>query len=406
MPATETIAAVQAPPAPAHDRRYPSRTELQAILGSELLRELESLDGTVYVAMSGGVDSSAVAALLHGLGLSVVGISLRLYNPAHERTTGFESAPEFGSCCSLDDLAVARRQAMDIGIAHYTLDMVREFRESVFDYFVQQYAQGRTPSPCVKCNDSIKFSRFFDVLDGPNDIIVTGHYARVEPAAEGLRLLRGVDPVKDQSYSLARTPQDALRRVRFPLGGLAKTQVRELSRAMGLRSAEKKDSQDLCFVGGQDTGEFVEKHLDRVRTGRFVDLEGKVLGEHHGVHRYTPGQRKGLGIAHSEPLYVRQILSGGDVQLGTRQQLSAREFTVREPVWVSGRAPQRSQLAAQVRYRSAAEPAEIVAIADDGTLRVRMQQPIFAPAPGQLVALYDQDQVLGGGFLDQVDWSA
>jgi tRNA-specific 2-thiouridylase len=360
---------------------------------------------TVYVAMSGGVDSSAVAALCASLDYEVIGVSLRLYAPEQERSDGFESAPEFGSCCSLDDLAVARRQAMDLGIRHYTLDMVSEFRENVYNYYLDEYGKGRTPSPCVKCNDHIKFDHLFDVLKDEESVLVTGHYAILEQENGGVALRRGIDEIKDQSYFLARSPLEKLKRIRFPLGAWTKEQVREISRAIGLRTAEKKESQDLCFVPGNDNAGFLEKKLTHTTPGTVRLLDGAVLGEHSGIHRFTPGQRKGLGIAHSEPLYVRNIDSSGEVVVAGRSKVYADRFSVADLQWIQDVPSVGDDLLVQIRYRS--KPVEaLFERLEGGYAVVRTKEPQFAPAPGQLVAVYRGDQVLGGGFLEETFWES
>lgn len=353
---------------------------------------------TVLVAMSGGVDSSVVAAMLQEQGTHVIGVSLRLYDAGGDRKSGFEATPDFGSCCSLDDLATARRMAQELGIAHYTVDMVQEFQESVYQYFIDEYARGRTPSPCVKCNDIIKFDKLYDVM---NEVgashIATGHYARIE---DGRQLWRGLDDSKDQSYFLARTPEHKLKKLMFPLGKLHKSKVRELAAGYGLKAANKPDSQDLCFVPDGKTAEFIGARIDKV-SGPLITPDGKVAGTHSGIHNFTPGQRKGHGISWTEPLFVHNIDPQGSVKLAVRSSMYSDRFTVTDPVWVAEPPVEGAQLNAQIRYRSTAKAAVVTAI-DEKSFEIQMNEPVFAPAPGQLVALYQGDRVLGGGFLEEV----
>lgn len=358
---------------------------------------------TVVVAMSGGVDSATVAALLHDRGYQVVGVSLRLYRADNEPDNGFASAPAFGSCCSLDDLAGARRMAHELGIPHYTVDMVQEFHDTVFRNFVAEYSRGRTPSPCVHCNDLIKFSKLSELAEDMGALAVaTGHYARIEKAGKRCRLLRGVDETKDQSYFLARTPEKKLASLMFPLGGMTKTEVRSLAAKYRLRAASKPDSQDLCFVPDGDTAGFLDSQIADPLVGPLLTPDGARAGMHAGVHRFTPGQRKGHGISWREPLYVKEIRADGSVQLAERSAACASRFTVGDLIWIHGKVPDQNEaLSVKIRYRSDDVPCTIRVRTDDA-VEVELSVPVFAPAPGQLAAFYQGDEVLGGGFLEEV----
>src|SRR5438477_3560292 len=254
----------------------------------------------IVVAMSGGVDSSVAAALLAEQGHHVIGLSMQLYD--HR---GGEQA--WGTCCTLDDLQDARRVASVIGFPHYIVNFERQFRDTVISNFVREYASGRTPLPCAHCNSDLKFSTLLDRARGLGaEHVATGHYARVEQAADGRWLLkRSADPNKDQSYFLFSLTQDQLARAVFPVGGLVKSDVREQARRLGLAVADKPDSQEICFIPDHDYAAFIERNEPTVaRAGAIVDERGAELGTHGGVHRFTVGQRKGLGIASTFPLYV------------------------------------------------------------------------------------------------------
>src|SRR5579872_6454420 len=271
----------------------------------------------IVVAMSGGVDSSVAAALLAEEGHDVIGLSMQLYDQTEGQTS-------FGSCCSIDDLHDARRVAAKINIPHYIVNLERQFDEQVVSNFVQEYAAGRTPLPCAHCNSDLKFATLADRARGFGaDVVATGHYARVErDAATGRYLLRrGLDPAKDQSYFLFSLTQDQLARAAFPVGDRAKDEVREHARRLGLPVAEKPDSQEICFIPDNDYRAFVTKNMpDAVAGGALVDEDGRVLGRHEGIHRFTVGQRKGLGLGAATlgaPMYVvalrpanRQVVVG------------------------------------------------------------------------------------------------
>src|SRR5687768_2931842 len=256
----------------------------------------------IVVAMSGGVDSSVAAALLAEQGHDVIGLSMQLYDQRGTET--------FGTCCTLDDLYDARRVAEEIGIPHYILNFERQFQDTVISNFVREYASGRTPLPCAHCNSDLKFATLLDRARGLGaERVATGHYARVEQRADGRWLLkRSADPDKDQSYFLFSLTQDQLGRACFPVGALTKPEVREQARRLGLVVADKPDSQEICFVPDGDYASFVEKKAPQVaRAGAIVDEHGATLARHGGVHRFTVGQRKGLGVSAPAPLYVLKI---------------------------------------------------------------------------------------------------
>jgi tRNA-specific 2-thiouridylase len=256
----------------------------------------------VVVAMSGGVDSSVAAALLAEVGHDVVGVSMQLYDQRGEET--------FGSCCTLDDLHDARRVAAAIGVPHYILNFERQFQEAVVSNFVREYTAGRTPLPCAHCNSDLKFSTLLDRATGLGAAhVATGHYARVEATPDGRQLLkRGLDPDKDQSYFLFSLTQDQLAHASFPVGPLSKSDVRNHARRLGLPVAEKPDSQEICFVPSDDYAAFVESRAEAPpQPGRVEDTAGRTLATHGGVHRFTVGQRKGLGVSSPAPLYVLRI---------------------------------------------------------------------------------------------------
>jgi len=347
------------------------------------------------VAMSGGVDSSAAAALLTGeLGAdSVCGIALRLYS------TSEEAERSGRSCCAPADLYDARRAAAALGIRFYVYDAQDRFRSEVIEDFVASYARGETPNPCVRCNDEVKFEWLLDRAQRLGAAaLATGHYARIEQAPDGrYRLLRARDTAKDQSYFLHGLTQRELRFVRFPLGDLTKAQARGIAREHGLGNADKPESMETCFVAGRTVGDFLEGHGIPKARGEIVDVEGRVLGEHDGVHRFTVGQRKGLGVSHRLPLYVAGLDALRQrVVVGTREEAARSTFRARAARWVSQPLESGSTCEVQIRHRGKPLRAAVEPL-PGGDVGVRLQEPALGIAPGQSAVFYRGDEVLGGG---------
>ncbi len=358
--------------------------------------------------MSGGVDSSVAAALLAEQGHEVIGVSMQLYDQSgtvsgEDNPSGLSARP-FGTCCTIDDLHDARRVAASIGIPHYILNFESQFDTHVVSNFVREYVGGRTPIPCAHCNSDLKFSALLDrarAFDA--DVLATGHYARVDEAPGGLlRLRRGTDASKDQSYFLFSLTQDQLARAAFPLGDLDKEEVRSHARRLELRVADKPDSQEICFVPDGDYASFVERHApDARREGTLVSQEGAVLGAHTGVHRFTIGQRKGLGLSSTSPLYVLEIRPDkGEVVVGSRDALYQTRLTASGVNWISGD-PEISwqHVSAQIRHRHAAAAGRVRAL-DEGRAEFEFDTAQTAITPGQAVVFYDGDVVVGGGWID------
>jgi tRNA-specific 2-thiouridylase len=343
---------------------------------------------TAMIAMSGGVDSSVAAALTADASGadSCVGVAMRLYSMP-------DDAPRTGkTCCAPDDLYDARRAAATIGIRFYVYDAQERFRAQVIEPFVDAYAHGETPNPCVRCNDHVKFDWLLDRARrlGASEL-VTGHYARVEVDGGRYRLLRARDPLKDQSYFLHGLTQDELAMVRFPLGDLAKTEVRAIARERGLPNADKPESMEVCFVGSTPLGDFLESHGIAKARGEIVDLEGHVLGEHAGVHRFTVGQRKGLSVSRPLPLYVAALDAARQrVVVGTHQQASRRVFEIADPSWVFAEPGDELRCEVQVRHRGR----PLACTVRDG--EVLLDEPAVGVAPGQSAVFYRGDEVLGG----------
>ena len=350
----------------------------------------------IVVAMSGGVDSSVAAARLARDGHDVIGLSMQLY----DQTQG---EARFGSCCTVDDLYDARRVARTIGIPHYIVNFERKFQEHVISDFVREYAAGRTPIPCVHCNGDLKFASLVERAQGFGaEAVATGHFAQVDvdESTRRYRLKKGVDRQKDQSYFLFTLTQAQLARARFPVGSLDKAAVREEARRLGLNVAEKKDSQEICFVAAGEHPEFVGARAE-MPAGAIRDGDGRVLGRHDGVHRFTIGQRKGLGLATGIPLYVLGIdACQASVTVGPREALERDTLTASRVNWMSGEAPASPiRASARIRYRHAEAPATITPGGDD-TVHVAFDAPQSAVTPGQAVVFYDGDFVLGGGWID------
>jgi tRNA-specific 2-thiouridylase len=342
------------------------------------------------IAMSGGVDSSVAAALAAERGADrCVGVALRLYSmPEDAKRTG-------RTCCAPDDLYDARRAAATVGIRFYVYDAQERFRAQVIAPFVEAYAQGETPNPCVRCNDHVKFDWLLDRARRLGaSALITGHYARVEERGGRYRLLRARDASKDQSYFLHGLTQEELAMVRFPLGDLTKTRVRQIARERGLPNAEKPESMEVCFVGDTSLPEFLEAHGVAARRGEIVDVGGKVIGEHEGVHRFTVGQRRGLGAGFPLPLYVKALDAERQrVVVGTREEASRPAFAIAEPSWVAD-AP-REELRCEVQVRHRGKPLSCTVA---GT-RVVLDEPALGIAPGQSAVFYRGDEVLGGATI-------
>jgi tRNA-specific 2-thiouridylase len=364
---------------------------------------------TIAVAMSGGVDSSTVAAMLCAEGNNVIGLTMQLWN--QRRLAGHEGMPESvqGRCCSLDDVYDARRVAEHIGIPYYVVNHEERFEREVVRPFVEEYLSGRTPIPCSLCNNHLKFDQLLVVARQIGaERVATGHYARVTyDDTRGRWLLkRPADKSKDQTYFLFGLTQEQLSRTMFPLGDMTKPQVRELARKHGLALAEKPDSQEICFVPGGDYKRFIDAYLaDQGEAlpdtaGELVTTNGEVIGEHHGIHNFTVGQRKGLGVATGSPLYViqisganKQVIVGGEENLYSRT-LRARRVNLiavddlREPMRVS------------VKIRHRHEPAHaLIEKSDNDEVLVTFDEPQRAITPGQAAVFYDGDIVVGGGWI-------
>jgi tRNA-specific 2-thiouridylase len=351
--------------------------------------------------MSGGVDSSVAAALLAEQGHDVIGVSMQLYDQGRVSESGQRA---FGTCCTIDDLYDARRVAAAIGIPHYIVNFESQFGEHVVSNFVREYVSGRTPIPCSHCNSDLKFAELLDRATAYDaEQLATGHYARIACDEAGrYHLHRGADSSKDQTYFLFSLTQAQLSRASFPVGHLDKEAVREHAHRLGLRVASKPDSQEICFVPDGDYAAFVERNApDASRAGTVVNPDGRVLGTHGGVHRFTIGQRKGLGLSSSEALYVLEIKpETAQVVVGPREGLGRTALTASGVNWVSGCAESGwRKVAAQIRHRHAAAPARVRAT-DDGRAELAFDTPQTAVPPGQAVVFYEGDEVLGGGWID------
>lgn len=362
-------------------------------------------DTRVVVAMSGGVDSSVVAALLAEEGYDTVGITLQLYDQG-------AASHRKGACCAGQDLHDARRVAEWIGIPHYVLDYEARFREAVIDRFAESYLSGETPVPCIECNRSIKFRDLLDTAgDLGADVLATGHYVASRPSPDGGRSLhRAADPERDQSYFLYATTPDQLARLRFPLGEMDKAETRALARRLGLAVADKADSQDICFVPHGRYSDMIERlKPEAARAGEIVHVDGRVLGRHKGIIRYTIGQRRGLGLSVGEPLYVIRLdARAAQVVVGPREALATRTIRLHDVNWLGDQDPASfgpDGLEVAVRVRSTREPRPATLRTMDGRMEVELAAAEDGVSPGQACVIYDGEgaraRVLGGGTIAQ-----
>ena len=364
----------------------------------------------IAVAMSGGVDSSAAAAILKAEGHDLVGFSMQLWNQRRGISVDEHGDPLPSRCCSLDDVYDARRVAEELGFPFYVLNLERDFERDVVGPFITSYLEGETPIPCVACNSRLKFASLDRLAASLGcDKVATGHYARVEfdEQAKRHRLFRGRNLQKDQSYFLWELTQEQLSRSLFPLGEMSKPEVREVARASHLAVAEKAESQEICFVPDGDYAGFIDRYLEAEGeterlpvAGEIVNTQGERVGQHQGIHRYTVGQRRGLRISNERPLYVVSIDSARNrVVVGEQDELLSDEFTAAGVNWISFEEPQEEVRAeVRVRYRHEPAPATISPLPNTRA-RIKFDEPQRAITPGQATVFYHGDEVVGGGWI-------
>ncbi len=354
---------------------------------------------TVAVAMSGGVDSSLTAALLAEQGYKVIGITMLLTEEGRSETVNVAAGEE------PDCVRDAKKVADALGIEHHTVDFRSEFQKNVIDYFLSEYAKGRTPNPCVMCNPSMKFGLLLDkARELGADFLATGHYARIGQLENGRYVVKkGLDEHKDQSYALHRLPQTSLQHILLPLGDMTKEHVRELAEKMDLPVAHKAESQEICFVPHDDYKAFLQKHRPKcLRKGNIVNDEGKVLGRHNGVPLYTIGQRKGLGIAAPEPLYVHKLdMQRNEVVVGGSTSVFAKGLLASDANWIAiDKLEDGMEFGAKIRYGKREAQARL-SMQADGLLKVEFAELQRAVTPGQFVVFYDGDVLVGGAMIEQ-----
>ncbi|MCH5211640.1 MAG: tRNA 2-thiouridine(34) synthase MnmA [Oscillospiraceae bacterium] len=353
------------------------------------------MNNRAIIAMSGGVDSSVAAYIMKERGYDIMGVTLRLFN---NEDAGIKEK----SCCSLSDVEDAKSVARRLGIEHYTFNFSDDFKSQVIDRFISAYEHCQTPNPCIDCNRYIKFKRLLErAYELDCDYVVTGHYARIESVNGRFILKKGLDNTKDQSYVLYSMTQEQLRHTILPLGGLAKSEVREIAQAQGFINAKKHDSQDICFVPDGDYAAFIERYAGKsYPNGNFVDVDGNVLGRHKGLIRYTIGQRKGLGLALPKPMYVCSICpEKNTVILGDNNDLFARGLDAEDiNLITTDKLDAAIRVEAKIRYSQSAKPATVWQTAEN-KIHVEFDEPQRAITKGQAVVLYDGETVVGGGTI-------
>lgn len=349
----------------------------------------------VVVAMSGGVDSSVAALLLQQQSYDVVGVTMKLYN-----LDGEDLPPNYQGCCTLDDVEDARSVCRRLGIPHYVLNTQREFQSQVVDYFTSEYQLGRTPHPCIACNNKIKFGHLMEraaVLEA--DYVATGHYARIEPGPDGIVLKKAVDPSKDQSYVLFGMGQEQLARTLMPVGSYPKSEIRKMAEDAGLLIAAKPDSQDICFIPSGDYKSFLKQRIAE-NPGDIVELDGTVVGQHKGIEYFTIGQRRGLGITATEPQFVIRL------EPKSRQVvIGPQEALLQDEMWVSGvnyplGNPPNGPVDVNVKIRYKSNEAAAVLYPGGDCAKVRFERPQRSVTPGQAAVFYQGDVLLGGGIVE------